>query len=97
MNMGKYVLLDKIAYRYAFDHVDQYALALLEKIIDRNKEFNYSYRPANFYQNPLDYLLYFELKFCENTLTYIYNNVNGQTKERIKMHLKNPKRLLHRR
>jgi len=78
---GKFVLLDKLAYRYAYENVDKYSIELLELLVDRHHNHNYTYRSGYFHPTPLHYFLYFEPKSCENTLSYIYNNSKGQIKK----------------
>ena len=82
---GKVNLIDKIAYRYAYNHIDDYIVNIVDRVIvgQREGDKHALFAPADFHPDPLYDFLFGELKYCENAFSYVYENSNKNIKQQL--------------
>lgn len=81
---GKYDLLNIILYRYIQNGIDDFAISILNILIEKQNEGIFNFGPTYFVKNPLDGFLFFDSGSGSSSLAFMYENGSLDLREKIK-------------
>lgn len=69
---GKDNLLNNISYRYVYDNINTSSYEFVDSILNWDKSSDVRVMPEVFHSDPINHFLYSEPKYCETTISYLY-------------------------